>query len=72
MEKTRKNRGKKSSFWRKPAFLMPIHDPTPTHTPEEIEMIKDHIENFAPDPLRQIRRGNIAMACRQLRNLIWA
>ena len=66
-----KNRGEKSFFYRKPAIIMARHDPTPTHTPEEIELIKDHVENFAPDPIRQIKRGNISMACRQLRRQIW-
>lgn len=72
MEKVIKNRGEKSFFYRKPAIIMARHDPTPTHTPEEIELIKDHIENFDPDPIRQIKKGKIALACRQLRNLIWA
>lgn len=71
MEKNNEKRGENSNFCRKPLFIMPRHDPTPTHTQEEIELIKDHIENFAPDPIRQIKRGNIEMACRQLRRFIW-
>ena len=75
MEKNNEKRGENSNIYPQHPKVT-ITTPTkptyqarkePTHTPEEIEMIKEHIENYNPDPLKSISR-----ACQAVRGFIVA
>lgn len=51
---------------KKTVFCVPYTDPQrPQHTPEEIELMQDHIDNWNPGAhaLDQIKKGNFVKAC---------
>lgn len=66
MNKKNKNKGKKTIF-----SVAVSPEKAPTHTPEELELIRDHVENWNPDPVRAISKGNIREGCRLIKIDIW-
>ena len=66
MNKKNENKGKKTIF-----SVAVSPEKAPTHTPEELELIRDHVENWNPDPVRAISKGNVREGCRPIQDFIF-